>query len=132
MSFMIDFSRLLSLSYNFSFLGGLYFYFINCILLLFFNICDQTGVALGVEVDDKVPEHEYYGYFGPDYNIHVAPSNMENKSSRKLLDDIRIEVLENLSRLQHVPSVQFHERQPDTELAEVIFSLWHACWQESV
>lgn len=80
--------------------------------------CYETGVALGVEVEDKVPEHEYYGYFGPDYNLHVAPSNMENKNSRKLLDDIRANVLETLSKLQRAPSVQFQERPPDMEFEE--------------
>ncbi|ONK76654.1 uncharacterized protein A4U43_C03F30630 [Asparagus officinalis] len=80
--------------------------------------CYETGVALGIELDNKVPEHEYSGYFGPDYNIHVAPSNMENKNSQHSLNDIRVQVLENLSQLQHVPSVQFQERPPDTEFPE--------------
>ncbi|XP_008810081.3 histone deacetylase 1-like [Phoenix dactylifera] len=80
--------------------------------------CYETGVALGIEVDDKVPQHEYYGYFAPDYTLHVAPSNMENKNSRQLLDNIRMRILDNLSKLQHAPSVQFQERPPDTELPE--------------
>lgn len=89
----------------------------------------QTGVALGVEVDDKMPQHEYYEYFGPDYTLHVAPSNMENKNSRPSLDEIRGKLLENLSRLQHAPSVPIQERPPDTELPEVcicsyLFSLF--------
>lgn len=79
----------------------------------------QTGVALGIEVDDKMPQHEYYEYFGPDYTLHVAPSNMENKNSRHLLDNIRSRLLENLSKLQHAPSVQFQERPPDSDLGEV-------------
>ncbi|KAF5947090.1 hypothetical protein HYC85_017318 [Camellia sinensis] len=77
-----------------------------------------TGVALGLEVDDKMPQHEYYEYFGPDYTLHVAPSNMENKNSRPLLEEIRANLLDNLSKLQHAPSVQFQERPPDTELPE--------------
>lgn len=67
-----------------------------------------------------MPQHEYYEYFGPDYTLHVAPSNMENKNSHVLLEEIRSKLLENLSRLQHAPSVQFHERPPDTELPEVL------------
>ncbi|KAI5315305.1 hypothetical protein L3X38_044481 [Prunus dulcis] len=80
--------------------------------------CYETGVALGAEIEDKMPQHEYYEYFGPDYTLHVAPSNMENKNSHVLLEEIRSKLLENLSRLQHAPSVQFHERPPDTELPE--------------
>jgi histone deacetylase 1/2 len=83
---------------------------------------DQTGVALGIELDDNMPQHEYYEYFGPDYALHVAPSNMENKNSRPLLDDIRTKLLDNLSRLQHAPSVPFQERPPNTELQEVAFA----------
>lgn len=79
----------------------------------------QTGVALGVEVDDKMPQHEYYEYFGPDYTLHVAPSNMENKNTHQMLEEIQGKLLEYLSRLQHAPSVQFQERPPDTELPEV-------------
>lgn len=90
------------------------------VLLLSF---EQTGVALGAELDDKMPQHEYYEYFGPDYTLHVAPSNMENKNSRQQLDEIRSGLLENLSKLQHAPSVQFQERPPDTELAEVCFCI---------
>lgn len=84
--------------------------------MLFF---EQTGVALGVEIEDKMPQHEYYEYFGPDYTLHVAPSNMENKNSRQLLDEIKIKLLDNLSKLQHAPSVQFQERPPETEILEV-------------
>lgn len=67
-----------------------------------------------------MPQHEYYEYFGPDYALHVAPSNMENKNSRHLLDEIRANLLDYLSKLQHAPSVPFQERPPDTELPEVV------------
>nr|GMD90759.1 histone deacetylase 19-like [Ipomoea batatas] len=80
--------------------------------------CYETGVALGMELEDKMPQHEYYEYFGPDYTLHVAPSNMENKNSRQMLEDMRAKLLDNLSKLQHAPSVQFQERPPDTEFPE--------------
>ncbi|KAJ4702389.1 Histone deacetylase [Melia azedarach] len=51
--------------------------------------CYETGVALGVELKDKMPEHEYYQYVGPEHTLHVAPS------------------------------VQFQEPLPDTEFPEV-------------
>jgi len=80
--------------------------------------CYETGVALGHELTDKMPANEYYEYFGPDYTLHVAPSNMENKNTRHQLDDIRSKLLDNLSKLRHSPSVQFQERPPETELPE--------------
>ena len=89
-----------------------------CLFHLAF-IFEQTGVALGQELEDKMPINEYYEYFGPDYTLHVAPSNMENKNTHHQLDDIRSKLLDNLSKLRHAPSVQFQERPPDTELPEV-------------
>ncbi|KAG4974593.1 hypothetical protein JHK87_031414 [Glycine soja] len=53
------------------------------------------------------------------YTHHVAPSNMENKNSHHLLEEIRSKLLENLSKLQHAPSVQFQERPPDSDLGEI-------------
>lgn len=70
-----------------------------------------------------MPQHEYYEYFGPDYILHVAPSNMENKNSRQLLEEIKSQLLDDLSKLRHAPSVQFQERPPDTELPEVCFCI---------
>jgi histone deacetylase 1/2 len=49
----------------------------------------QTGVAVGMDLEDKMPYNEYYEYFGPDYTLHVTPSNMENQNSRSYLDTIR-------------------------------------------
>ncbi|CAA7395300.1 unnamed protein product [Spirodela intermedia] len=80
--------------------------------------CYETAVAQGVELEDKMPLHEYYEYFGPDYTLHVAPSNMENKNTRLVLEEIRSKILENISKLRHAPSMQFQERVPDTEIPE--------------
>ncbi|PIA51738.1 hypothetical protein AQUCO_01100542v1 [Aquilegia coerulea] len=80
--------------------------------------CYETAVAVGVEPDNKLPYNEYYEYFGPDYTLHVPPSNMENLNSPKDLEKIRNILLEQLSRIEHAPSVQFQERPPDTEVPE--------------
>ncbi|KAG5140607.1 hypothetical protein JHK84_034375 [Glycine max] len=45
---------------------------------------------------------------------------MENKNSHHLLEEIRSKVRENLSKLQHAPSVQFQERPPDSDLGELL------------
>ncbi|MCO5604582.1 hypothetical protein L7F22_058750 [Adiantum nelumboides] len=81
--------------------------------------CYETAVALGVELEDKMPSNDYYEYFGPDYTLHVAPSNMENQNNRIYLEYVRNKLLENLSTLSHAPSAQFQERPPDTEMAEM-------------
>ncbi|KZV47576.1 putative histone deacetylase 19 [Dorcoceras hygrometricum] len=80
--------------------------------------CYETGVALGIEVDGQIPRHDFYNHYGPNYTLHISPSNMKNKNSQKNLDKIRAEILQNLSRLSHAPSLQFQERPPDAELPE--------------
>ncbi|KNA17765.1 hypothetical protein SOVF_077050 [Spinacia oleracea] len=69
--------------------------------------CYETAVAVGVEPDNKLPYNEYYEYFGPDYVLHVEPSNMENLNSPKDMEKIRNILLEQLSRIPHAPSVPF-------------------------
>ncbi|KAL9314092.1 hypothetical protein ACSQ67_019544 [Phaseolus vulgaris] len=69
--------------------------------------CYETAVAVGVEPNPKLPYNEYYEYFGPDYTLHLEPSNMENLNSPRDLEKIRNALLEQLSRLPHAPSVPF-------------------------
>lgn len=80
--------------------------------------CYETAVAVGVEPDNRLPYNEYYEYFGPDYTLHVDPSNMENLNSPKDLEKIRNMLLEQLSRLPHAPSVPFQNTPPTAQLAE--------------
>ncbi|KAE8124298.1 hypothetical protein FH972_019197 [Carpinus fangiana] len=80
--------------------------------------CYETAVAVGVEPDNKLPYNEYYEYFGPDYTLHVEPCNMENLNSPKDMEKIRNTLLEQLSRLPHVPSVPFQTTPPITQVPE--------------
>ncbi|KAG6413334.1 hypothetical protein SASPL_126043 [Salvia splendens] len=52
--------------------------------------CYETAVAVDVEPDNKLPYNEYYEYFGPDYTLHVEPSNMENLNTLRDLEKIRL------------------------------------------
>ncbi|WOL03970.1 histone deacetylase 6 [Canna indica] len=83
--------------------------------------CYETAVAIGVEPDNKLPYNEYYEYFGPDYNLHIQPRSMDNKNSAKELENIRIMLMDYLSKLEHAPSVPFQARPPDTEAPEEDF-----------
>ncbi|KAK6920649.1 Histone deacetylase domain [Dillenia turbinata] len=80
--------------------------------------CYETAVAVGVEPDNKLPYNEYYEYFGPDYTLHVEPSNMENLNSAADLEKIRSMLLEQLSRLPHAPSIPFQTTPPVRELPD--------------
>lgn len=80
--------------------------------------CYETAVAVGVEPENNLPYNEYYEYFGPDYTLHIDPSNMENQNSPKDLEKMRNLLLEQVSRIQHVPSVQFQATPPNVEPPE--------------
>ncbi|CAI4218547.1 unnamed protein product [Parascedosporium putredinis] len=51
----------------------------------------ETGVVLGKEneMDPNIPFNEYYAYYGPDYQLDVRPSNMENANSPEYLEKIK-------------------------------------------
>eukprot|EP00252_Welwitschia_mirabilis_P001265 TRINITY_DN1115_c0_g2_i1.p1 TRINITY_DN1115_c0_g2~~TRINITY_DN1115_c0_g2_i1.p1 ORF type:complete len:485 (-),score=107.55 TRINITY_DN1115_c0_g2_i1:389-1843(-) len=80
--------------------------------------CYETAVAVGVEPENNLPFNDYYEYFGPDYTLHIDPSNMENLNQENDLQKIRNMLLEQLSKIQHTPSVPFQERPPDTQVQE--------------
>lgn len=80
--------------------------------------CYETAVAVGVEPEDKIPFNEYFEYFGPDYNLHIEPSNMENLNTPGDMEKIRNILLEHLSRIEHAPSVPFQTTPPTTALPE--------------
>src|SRR5690554_4790550 len=68
--------------------------------------CFETGVMVGQKVGPQLPYSDFYEYFGPDYELNVRPSNMENLNSREYLEKIKVQVLSNLERTRHAPSVQ--------------------------
>ncbi|KAK3393302.1 hypothetical protein B0H63DRAFT_443554 [Podospora didyma] len=66
----------------------------------------ETGRLVGVEMHPVLPFNEYYDYYGPDYELDVRSSNMENANSKEYLEKIKISVIENLKKTVPVPSVQ--------------------------
>ncbi|KAG6436955.1 hypothetical protein SASPL_101862 [Salvia splendens] len=69
----------------------------------------ETGALLGVELASEIPENEYFKYFAPDYSLKCASGHMENLNSKSYLNNIRQQVCENLSAIQHAPGVQMQE-----------------------
>ncbi|KAK4240407.1 histone deacetylase [Achaetomium macrosporum] len=69
----------------------------------------ETGRLVGVEMDPVLPYNEYYEYYGPDYELDVRASNMENANSYEYLEKIKVAVIENLKQTAHVPSVQMQD-----------------------
>ena len=69
----------------------------------------ETSIALGQPLHDDIPENNYYEYYGPNFKLHLTPSNMENLNSLESLEKTKIKLFEVLRDVQAVPSVQFHQ-----------------------
>ncbi|XP_010319010.1 histone deacetylase 6-like [Solanum lycopersicum] len=80
--------------------------------------CYETAVAVGVELDNDLPYNEFYEYFAPDYILYHESLHMKNENSPSELERIRNTLLEQLSRLPHVPSVPFQVTPSVTEVPE--------------
>ncbi|XP_015783714.2 histone deacetylase 2-like [Tetranychus urticae] len=66
----------------------------------------ETAVALNCEIPNELPYNDYFEYFGPDFKLHISPSNMANQNSPEYLEKIKTRLYENLRMLPHAPGVQ--------------------------
>lgn len=73
----------------------------------------ETAVALGQEIPNELPYNDYFEYFGPDFKLHISPSNMTNQNTPEYLHKIRQRLFENLRMLPHAPGVQMSEIPAD-------------------
>ncbi|KAI1103655.1 hypothetical protein F4804DRAFT_309497 [Jackrogersella minutella] len=69
----------------------------------------ETGLLVDAPMDRTLPFNEYYEYYGPDFTLDVRSSNMENANSPEYLDKIKNQLIENLRRTAHAPSVQMQD-----------------------
>ncbi|PCH33397.1 histone deacetylase complex catalytic component RPD3 [Wolfiporia cocos MD-104 SS10] len=69
----------------------------------------ETGLAAGVELGAEIPMNEYYEYFGPDYELDVKASNMEDLNNPEYLERVKSIVLEHLRHVGGPPSVQMQD-----------------------
>ena len=70
-------------------------------------------MLLDQEIADELPYNDYLGYYGPDYRLHLQPSNMENLNTPEILDGIYQKVVENLRHLPCAPNVQLTGDHPN-------------------
>ena len=54
----------------------------------------------------EIPMNEYYEYFGPDFELDVRSSNMNDLNTREYLDRVKRIVLENLRQIGGPPGIQ--------------------------
>ena len=73
----------------------------------------ETSVILGEELSDDLPYNDYYEYYGPDYKLHITPSNMENLNLPDNLEKIKAKIFDNLRQIVPAPNVQMHQTAPD-------------------
>lgn len=66
----------------------------------------ETGALLDKTIGPALPYNDYYEYYAPDYELDVRPSNMENVNTPEYLTKIKNQVIDNIRRTMHGPSVQ--------------------------
>lgn len=88
--------------------------------------CLETSVCLDVELDARLPAAmPFVKYFGPDYSLYPNLSGkIDNKNTRKYLESIKTQIMEQLRFLNGAPSVQMQDvpkdllgYEPDTDAA---------------
>lgn len=55
----------------------------------------ETSVALGSEIANELPYNDYFEYFGPDFKLHISPSNMANQNTPEYLEKIKYVIINN-------------------------------------
>ncbi|KAK3506649.1 hypothetical protein QTP70_012528 [Hemibagrus guttatus] len=73
----------------------------------------ETAVALDTDIPDELPYNDYFEYFGPDFKLHISPSNMTNQKHPGVHgQDQRL--FENLRMLPPAPGVQMQPIPEDS------------------
>eukprot|EP00761_Pharyngomonas_kirbyi_P012919 gb/GECH01012946.1/.p1 GENE.gb/GECH01012946.1/~~gb/GECH01012946.1/.p1 ORF type:complete len:430 (+),score=112.06 gb/GECH01012946.1/:1-1290(+) len=78
----------------------------------------ETSALLEEELPDDLPFNDYFEYYGPDFRLHIPPSNMENLNNHEFLENIKIQLMEVLREIQGAPSVQMHDVPPDSYFSD--------------
>lgn len=90
----------------------------------------ETSRVVGVTLSDELPYNDNYEFYGPEFRLHIVPSNMENHNSLAELQRTKMHIFENLRQLPHAPSVPImdtprtspllsHRREEDVHTATV-------------
>ncbi|KAH9385594.1 histone deacetylase 1/2 [Nematocida major] len=66
----------------------------------------ETAVLADVDVSVELPYTEYFDHYHPNYTLEVLPMAMDNQNTKKYIERVCEEVLENLKSVEGRPSVQ--------------------------
>jgi len=72
----------------------------------------ETAILLDKDISDELPFNDYLEYYGPDFRLHITPSNMENLNDPKYIEKMKIKLVENLRQVQGAPGVAIGEQAP--------------------
>eukprot|EP01097_Dermamoeba_algensis_P011508 TRINITY_DN8929_c0_g1_i1.p1 TRINITY_DN8929_c0_g1~~TRINITY_DN8929_c0_g1_i1.p1 ORF type:complete len:447 (-),score=82.62 TRINITY_DN8929_c0_g1_i1:148-1488(-) len=78
----------------------------------------ETGILLNENLSDDLPYNEYIEYYGPDFRLHINPTNMENLNSKKYLERCRAQLMEHLRHLEAAPGAPIMEVPPPFQMSE--------------
>jgi histone deacetylase 1/2 len=67
----------------------------------------ETGICLGMELEDDIPKNDYLDYFFPEYKLHIPVTNMENVNTPEYLNNI-LENIENNLKMLNFSSTQLN------------------------
>lgn len=67
----------------------------------------ETSRVVGEKLADELPFSENYEFYGPEFRLHIVPSNMENHNTQAELERTKALIFENLRHLPSAPSTPF-------------------------
>jgi histone deacetylase 1/2 len=70
----------------------------------------ETGISLGLELEEDLPKNDYLDYFHPEYKLHIPVTNMENVNTPEYLNNI-LENIENNLKMLNFSSTQLNINQ---------------------
>jgi len=78
----------------------------------------ETTVLTDYPVNNYLPYNEYFQYYGPDFRLHLTPADVPNLNAKEQLEKIKLKIFQNLSEIEHAPSVQMQQVPPDMFLSD--------------
>merc|ERR1719433_237790 len=80
----------------------------------------ETSLCVDEELPNSLPFNDFFEYYGPDFQLHLTPSNQANLNSPEVLDQTATQLLQLIKDLPLRPSVEFHERDASLNAGAVL------------
>ncbi|ODV84246.1 hypothetical protein CANARDRAFT_29398 [[Candida] arabinofermentans NRRL YB-2248] len=79
--------------------------------------CYETGIMTNMKLNHKLPDElPFRNFFQPDYSLHPnLGDRLDNKNTKKYLENLKNQLLENLRYMKGAPSVAMQEIPPDLQ-----------------